>query len=251
MRSCGIIFIDISQYNFKCNLFRIHIMTLLCLVSLSSDDTSNRVCVLNKTCLFCHQLLVVWCFAFFCPTCLNAAPFALWNDVSTSAGSEQPVQNGLPDPTAGVSTDSCCYQGIYNRMCPHNCCCGKAISFIACPGRAVAQSRLAPLLWRRYIAASWFSCSSCRKDTCSHLVLQELYSVFSVTEDWKRSHLWPGARCEFDPWTNSISAALELLMPQLTVLLSDQNQSNLNTCTLTLCVYTSQDMKCHRHNVHI
>nr|XP_019938048.1 PREDICTED: derlin-2 isoform X1 [Paralichthys olivaceus] len=38
-----------------------------------------------------------------------------------SAGSFSQIQNGLPDTTAGVFADSCCHQGIHNRMCPHNC----------------------------------------------------------------------------------------------------------------------------------
>ncbi|KAM8827398.1 derlin-2 isoform 2-T2 [Spinachia spinachia] len=36
-----------------------------------------------------------------------------------SAGSFQCVQNGLPDSTTGVPADSCGYQGLHDRVCPH------------------------------------------------------------------------------------------------------------------------------------
>lgn len=42
-----------------------------------------------------------------------------------SAGSFQSVKNGLPNTATGVLTNSCCYQGIYNRMCAHNGRSGK------------------------------------------------------------------------------------------------------------------------------
>lgn len=59
-----------------------------------------------------------------------------------SAGSFQSLQNGLPDTTTGVPTDSCCYQGIYNCLCPHNCCSGKTNSYADCAGGGMAWCHL-------------------------------------------------------------------------------------------------------------
>jgi len=64
--------------------------------------------------------------------CLNATPSPCGMTCQERAGSFQSVQNGLPDPTAGVFTDSCCYPGIYNRLCPHDCCSGKTHSHVLC-----------------------------------------------------------------------------------------------------------------------
>lgn len=45
-----------------------------------------------------------------------------------SAGSVFSVQNGLPNITAGILTDTHCDKSVYYRLCSHHCRCGKTDS---------------------------------------------------------------------------------------------------------------------------
>lgn len=42
------------------------------------------------------------------------------------------VQNGVPNASTGVFTDTCRYQGLHHRLCPHNSCSGKKTEGCGC-----------------------------------------------------------------------------------------------------------------------
>lgn len=78
--------------------------------------------------MFVFKTMKTKCYVF-CPTFLNASRCRM--TCQRRAGSAQSVQDGLPDPAAGVFTDSCRHQSLHHGLRPHDCCSGKTRSGIS------------------------------------------------------------------------------------------------------------------------